>query len=211
MHSNEAVQTTNVDTELDYKVKKSCEKISENLHIVANEPSLACYRLQEHIRKSLPQLVEKRLEVNTVHQELQGKCYDLEYSVSALKSIQGSQQHFLNIQELIKNAMFMKQQLSYEESLKTDKKTQPSMYQRFSGSFDLPSSFLPSMSGLSTSLSASADLKSSPLPPRVSASPNRRARASSVSSSHTRPSSTPKRILHASHSQEGKSTSGTSH
>lgn len=211
MHSNEAVQTVNVDTELDYKVKKSCEKISENLHIVANEPSLACYRLQEHIRKSLPQLVEKRLEVNAVHQELQGKCYDLEYSVSALKSIQGSQQHFLNIQELIKNAMFMKQQLSYEESLKTDKKTQPSMYQRFSGSFDLPSSFLPSMSGLSTSLSASADLKSSPLPPRVSASPNRRARASSVSSSQMRPASTPKRILHASHSHDGKSPSNSAH
>lgn len=27
------------------------EKISENLHIVANDPSLAFYRMQEHIRK----------------------------------------------------------------------------------------------------------------------------------------------------------------
>lgn len=27
------------------------EKISENMHIVANDPSLAFYRLQEHIRK----------------------------------------------------------------------------------------------------------------------------------------------------------------
>lgn len=39
------------------------EKISENLHIFANEPSLACYRLQEHIHKSLPQLVLKRVIV----------------------------------------------------------------------------------------------------------------------------------------------------
>lgn len=199
MHSNEGAQATPIDTELDHKVKKSCEKISENLHIVANEPSLACYRLQEHIRKSLPQLVEKRLEVNAVHQELQGKCYDLEYSVGALKSIHGSHQHFLNIQELIKNAMFMKQQLSYEESLRTEKKPQPSMYQRFSGSFDLPSSFLPSIPSLSTSVSASADLKSSPLPSRSSSSP-RRARASSVSSSQPRPSSlcgTPRKTLHS--------------
>lgn len=29
------------------------EKISENLHIVANDPSLAFYRIQEHIRKGL--------------------------------------------------------------------------------------------------------------------------------------------------------------
>lgn len=27
------------------------EKISENLHIIANDPSLAFYRMQEHIRK----------------------------------------------------------------------------------------------------------------------------------------------------------------
>lgn len=27
------------------------EKISENMHIIANDPSLAFYRMQEHIRK----------------------------------------------------------------------------------------------------------------------------------------------------------------
>ncbi|GBM34225.1 BLOC-1-related complex subunit 8 [Araneus ventricosus] len=69
------------DPELDSKVKKASEKISENLHIFANEPSLACYRLQEHIHKSLPQLVLKRIEMNQMNRELQGKCYDLEYAI----------------------------------------------------------------------------------------------------------------------------------
>jgi hypothetical protein len=51
------------------------------MHIVANEPSLAFYRLQEHVRKALPPMVEKRVEVTKLHLELQGRCYDVEYAV----------------------------------------------------------------------------------------------------------------------------------
>lgn len=51
------------------------------MHIVANEPSLAFYRLQEHVRKALPPMVERRLEVTKLHHELQGRCYDVEYAV----------------------------------------------------------------------------------------------------------------------------------
>lgn len=57
------------------------EKISENMHIVANEPSLAFYRLQEHVRKSLPPMVEKRVEVVQLNHDLQGCLYDVEYGV----------------------------------------------------------------------------------------------------------------------------------
>jgi hypothetical protein len=57
------------------------QRISENMHIVANEPSLAFYRLQEHVRKALPPMVEKRVEVTKLHHELQGRCYDVEYAV----------------------------------------------------------------------------------------------------------------------------------
>ena len=37
------------------------EKFSECLHIVANEPSLALFRLQEHVRKSLPKLAQSKV------------------------------------------------------------------------------------------------------------------------------------------------------
>lgn len=133
------------DPDLDQKVKKATEKISENLHIVANEPSLALYRLQEHIRKSMPQLVEKRLEVNRMYHDLQGKCYDAEYSVHAVRCMHTSGKHFQNIQDLLKNSIFIKQQLTYEENRKAgvttrpDRKSQQSMYQRLSSiSLDLP-------------------------------------------------------------------------
>jgi len=37
------------------------DKISESMNIIANEPSLAFFRVQEHVRKSLPQLVETKV------------------------------------------------------------------------------------------------------------------------------------------------------
>ncbi|XP_046404307.1 BLOC-1-related complex subunit 8 homolog isoform X2 [Ischnura elegans] len=114
-----AIQPTQVDPELEVKVKKATERISENMHIVANEPSLAFYRLQEHVRKALPPMVDKRVEVKRLHQDLQGRCYDMEYAVGAVKSMEGAEQHFLNIQDLIKNAVFHKQQLKYEETRKS--------------------------------------------------------------------------------------------
>ncbi len=57
------------------------ERISENMHILANEPSLAYYRLQENIRKSLPLMIDRRLEGEKLHRDLQGNIYDLEYAV----------------------------------------------------------------------------------------------------------------------------------
>lgn len=57
------------------------QKISENLHIFANEPSLAFYRIQEHIRKVLPLIIERRSEVLHLQTDLQGRCYDMEYAI----------------------------------------------------------------------------------------------------------------------------------
>lgn len=57
------------------------ERISENMHILANEPSLAYYRLQENIRKSLPPMIDKRIEAEKLHHDLQGNIYDLEYAI----------------------------------------------------------------------------------------------------------------------------------
>lgn len=109
-----------VDTELEGKVKKATERISENMHIVANEPSLAFYRLQEHVRKALPPMVEKRVEVSKLHHELQGHCYDVEYAVSAIKSMENAGPTFTNIQELLRHAIFLKQQIRYEESRRVE-------------------------------------------------------------------------------------------
>jgi len=128
------------DSELENKVKKTSERICENLHIVANEPSLAFYRIAEHVRKALPPTVESRTEVKRLNQQLQGAFYDAEYGLETVKSMEGALPHLTNVQELLKNAIFLQQQLKYEQTRK-NKRDAGSIYQRFSAhinSVDLP-------------------------------------------------------------------------
>ncbi|XP_053665121.1 BLOC-1-related complex subunit 8 homolog [Anopheles marshallii] len=136
---NQKVSTVN-DPELQAKVKKTTEKISENMHIIANEPSLAFYRIQEHVRKVIPLIVDRRAEVVQLQQDLQGKCYDMEYAISAVKDIEAADSSLKNVQELLKNAIFLKQQLKYVESRRPKKDTNSSVYKRLSAhiTLDLP-------------------------------------------------------------------------
>lgn len=134
---------TAVDLELESRVKKASERISENMHIVANEPSLAFYRLQEHVRKSLPPMVENRVEVIKLHRELQGHCYDVEYAVSAVKSMEEAGPHFENMKELIKSATNYRQQLKMDESRKGKKES--SVYKRLSAHIPLDLPDLPEL------------------------------------------------------------------
>ncbi|XP_060515957.1 BLOC-1-related complex subunit 8 homolog [Cylas formicarius] len=135
----------NSDSDLEVKARKATERISENMHIVANEPSLAFYRLQEHVRKALNPMVDKRADVNKLHTELQGRCYDLEYAVGALKSINNADESFDSIRELLKNAIFLKQQLKYEES-RRKKSDSNSVYKRLSAHITLDLPELPELS-----------------------------------------------------------------
>uniref|UniRef100_A0A182RK85 BLOC-1-related complex subunit 8 homolog n=1 Tax=Anopheles funestus TaxID=62324 RepID=A0A182RK85_ANOFN len=129
---NQKVSTVN-DPELQAKVKKTTEKISENMHIIANEPSLAFYRIQEHVRKVIPLIVDRRAEVVQLQQDLQGKCYDMEYAISAVKDIEAADTSLKNVQELLKNAIFLKQQLKYVESRRPKKDTNSSCVQEIFG------------------------------------------------------------------------------
>lgn len=53
------------------------------MHIIANEPSLAFYRIQEHVRKVLPLVVDRRSEVEVLQQELQGKVISSRFGIKA--------------------------------------------------------------------------------------------------------------------------------
>jgi hypothetical protein len=104
------------DPELEHKVKKSCERISENLHICANEPSLALYRLAEHVRKALPPTVESRGEVRRIRGQLSTAYGDAEDGLDGVRAMGGdSAQRMANAADLLKNAIFLQQQIKYEQ------------------------------------------------------------------------------------------------
>ncbi|KAK2151771.1 hypothetical protein LSH36_352g03073 [Paralvinella palmiformis] len=114
--------------ELENKSRKAGDKLSEILHIIVNEPSLAVFRIQEHVRKTLPQLVDVKHDMEDVQQDVQGACFDMEYAAKAVQNMEKSETHFRSIQDLLKNSMFIRQQLQYEQSRKDQERNRPSMY-----------------------------------------------------------------------------------
>eukprot|EP00075_Anas_platyrhynchos_P013891 XP_027303144.1 BLOC-1-related complex subunit 8 [Anas platyrhynchos] len=49
------------EPEMQLKVKKVTDKFTESMYVLANEPSVALYRLQEHVRRSLPELAQHKV------------------------------------------------------------------------------------------------------------------------------------------------------
>ncbi|XP_068694377.1 BLOC-1-related complex subunit 8 homolog isoform X1 [Montipora capricornis] len=102
------LQANNQETE--YKLKRVTEKFLENIHTMLNEPSVGLYRVQEHVRRSLPQLVDKKIEMQSLHKKLEGTSYDVEYSLKTVQSMQDIP-HFTIIQECLKSAIASKKNL----------------------------------------------------------------------------------------------------
>lgn len=44
-----------------YHANTVTDKFTESVYVLANEPSVALYRLQEHVRRSLPELAQHKV------------------------------------------------------------------------------------------------------------------------------------------------------
>ncbi|XP_033633244.1 BLOC-1-related complex subunit 8-like [Asterias rubens] len=100
------------DPEVEYRVKKVTEKFSECMQIIANEPSLALFRIQEHIRKSLPKLAECKMELGQMQQLVQGAYYDVDYAIRAVGEIHNSSESFSSMENLLKESIQRKKRLN---------------------------------------------------------------------------------------------------
>jgi hypothetical protein len=120
-----------VDHDLENKVRRACERISENVHICANEPSLAFFRLSEHVRKALPPTVENRQQVQHIQRQLGSAYEDAELALQEVQSMEQASPSLLSTMELLRNAIQIQQQIKQEQSKRPIKK-EPSMYQRLS-------------------------------------------------------------------------------
>jgi len=132
------------DTELESRARRTTEKVCENLHIIANEPSLALYRISEHVRKALPPTIESRCEVKRLNLQLTGAHYDAEYGLKNIQAMERAVPTFTHIEELLRRSIWVQQQTKHEQPHRRVKREGgSSLYQRFS--VHLPSVDIPDL------------------------------------------------------------------
>ncbi|XP_030322267.1 BLOC-1-related complex subunit 8 isoform X2 [Calypte anna] len=100
------------EPEMQLKVKKVTDKFTESMYLLANEPSVALYRLQEHVRRSLPELAQHKSDMQSWEEQSQGAIYTVEYACSAIRSMTASSVYFRSIDTLLRHAIALKDQLS---------------------------------------------------------------------------------------------------
>uniref|UniRef100_H2Y464 Uncharacterized protein n=1 Tax=Ciona savignyi TaxID=51511 RepID=H2Y464_CIOSA len=93
-----------IDKELQIKVKRCCDDVNKTAHLVANEPSLGLYRIQQHIRKSLPRMVDCQVKVKSGDVQLQGLVYDMTSARDVTRLIEQSESNFSEIESLLSRA-----------------------------------------------------------------------------------------------------------
>ncbi|XP_059949924.1 BLOC-1-related complex subunit 8 isoform X1 [Mesoplodon densirostris] len=74
------------EPEMQLKGKKVTDKFTESVYVLANEPSVALYRLQEHVRRSLPELAQHKADMQRWEEQSQGAIYTVEYACSTRAS-----------------------------------------------------------------------------------------------------------------------------
>uniref|UniRef100_A0AC35THU1 Mitochondrial 28s ribosomal protein s27 n=1 Tax=Rhabditophanes sp. KR3021 TaxID=114890 RepID=A0AC35THU1_9BILA len=104
--SNESIST----------IKLVSEKISGSLHLLNHDPSLALYRLQEHIHKTMPRIVERKQKMNKVSEQLVGACCDIDNSTQAVNSIIQTNHCLHTMKDTLKDCIYYSQQLEYEHT-----------------------------------------------------------------------------------------------
>ncbi|XP_076818673.1 BLOC-1-related complex subunit 8-like [Clavelina lepadiformis] len=87
--------------ELDVKAKRGCDGINKSVHIIANEPSLGLYRIQQHARKTLPKVVASDDQMKEAEKQLEGLVYDTSAALDVVKTIAESDKTFTQIEELL--------------------------------------------------------------------------------------------------------------
>merc|ERR1712193_234474 len=101
------------DPDLEIKVRRACERI---IHICANEPSLAFFRLSEHVRKALPPTVESRQQVQTIQRQLGAAYEDADVALQEVQSMEHAAPMLNSTMEMLREAIKLQQQVKQEQS-----------------------------------------------------------------------------------------------
>jgi hypothetical protein len=83
--------------------------VSESMHVLANEPSMALFRVEEHVIKSVPELVEQKKGLAIICDKVQGAMQDLEYGVETVAGMKDIK-HIGALHKNIQRALLLLQQ-----------------------------------------------------------------------------------------------------
>lgn len=108
--------TTSQHKELDLKSKRCCETMNKSFHLIANEPSLGLYRLQQHVHKLVPKLDNCEAVIDIESERMKGLSYDISLANDSLKNIASSANVFENIETLLRRATVTAACISMKES-----------------------------------------------------------------------------------------------
>lgn len=103
-----------LDPETDFKVRRIVANVNEASHIAVNEPTTGLYRIQEHVHRTLPQLVQRKRELKENLERINDTVYDLNLSIDVIDSVSHIP-HFTRIQEALKTAIETKRKLNIKE------------------------------------------------------------------------------------------------
>ncbi|KAI3415769.1 hypothetical protein GPALN_005353 [Globodera pallida] len=103
-----------INRELHLRSKQIAERLSESVHILDHDPSMALYRLQEHANKMVPRLVMRRHQMGQQNGNIQGACFDLDNAIQTLDQMKRAQPTFERIQSALRNSVYFKQQIEHE-------------------------------------------------------------------------------------------------
>ncbi|CAF0737505.1 unnamed protein product [Rotaria sordida] len=100
------------DRDIQTKVDSSIRFLNDTIQYNANEPSLAFYRLQEHMQKTSPVMIQKRYELENLQERMNGLIFDIEYSGDAIKDLANSNEHINNIVTNLEKAVYIGKQIT---------------------------------------------------------------------------------------------------
>ena len=108
--------------DLKTKSKRCCETINKSFHLIANEPSLGLYRLQQHVHKLVPMLDNCEALIATESERIKGLSYDISLANHSLKDISSSSDVFENIEKLLRRATVTAACISMKDSRQSPSK-----------------------------------------------------------------------------------------
>ena len=133
---------------------------NEALYLVANEPTLGMYRIQEHVAVNIPRIVEQKQTLKDTCQQMEGVCFDVDYDTQAVKQM-GSVTQFSSIKDDVKRAIELKLKLDELEMQRSGQGITGGHLQESStrgyGSINSPTNPPPAFHSLTGGASSGAD------------------------------------------------------